>query len=1397
MRFYVYHLVAIFFLIHGLHLSAQEVIVRFQEEVQVLPDAAHPRQYISNTPAIRQVLQEHPPQSVQQLLTAFSGQLPPSLTNIHKWKYDTAEEALSTLEELRRQPGVVYAELNHAYRVVQGSADPFRSEQWYLNNIHGIAAWDIETGDESVLVGVIDTGVDYLHEDLQSQVWINSAEDLNHNQRLDSLDLNGVDDDGNGYVDDVIGWDFTDAPEFPDQGDYLTPDPDPMDEFAGGHGTVVAGIIAAARNNNVGISGIAPGVRVMALRAGTASGFLEEDDVAEAILYAIDNGCKVINMSFGDVAFSFLLRDAIQYGVSQGVLFVASAGNSGTSEPNYPAAFDETISVGATTEDNGLAGFSNYGSTISLVAPGAEIFSTKIGNQYGRQSGTSFSAPMVSAALALLISHYPDATPPQLTGALLASATDLGFPGWDAFYGHGLLNVAGSLQITEQGYVEIISPASGSGISQESLPIIGTVFGPNLESFALSYGVGENPGQMNLIQEVSGTQLLQDTLAIWDVAGLADTTYTLELRLHQFQQNDLVKRTIFVIDRTAPQLIALDTIPMLSGSRGAMLFKFTTDDPSEVTISLGPSGSLQFPLQLTSPYFRREHHFLITQDEASGTLEFFITLRNAAGLTSVVDNDGNFYSINLNRVFPEQTILQQKETYPFSAFFLNTVTDIDSNQFPEIVISELGSEQQFGALQVREFRNQQFELQLSTDFPAIPRDVGQVRPDGGMEILGGFGGTSFLLGGNAPGEFPSQIAWFDTTNFWGSRLADFDGDGKNEMLALKDNQWRIFDISSTYHFTELQILSDTAANGALYGVPRSLFEDLDNDGFPEIVVDDVSGKLYIYERQPDGQYRLAWSKRMPGKGGAGLFCAADITGNGQRELVVLSRNEPANLTESNADTRFWALTVWQAQGDNDFQRISRQNIHNVTAQTGIHNGVTAADLDGDQKSEIILTPFPRLYVFRYESGDLHLLWYQEGVNSNSPVAADLDNNGRADLLVNSEDGIIRFEGVDNSNRPPPPLNLTAVPLDTALIRLSWEPNGSPLYYRIYRRIEGGQFSRMDSTSSPAYQDSTVSEGVTYHYVVTGVDSTFLLPESPFSNIVGAVPNSPPQFLGVDVISPRQLRLRFNESMSDAAFDTRNYQLSVFDIQPASALRGKNRREVLLSFVDALPPGEYQMQLSHLTDRQGTPLPTQPIFTTFQVTAIPTPFYLTAIQFLSKTHLVAKFNHPVDPVSAANAENYIIEPDDRVLTARVDSSDSKQVHLFLSGNNRMGSLGVPYYVTVQNLTDLAGVPLQSRTGNRMVVTTAVDNLERMRVYPNPYNRHLAQQPFMFANLPQGSEIFIFSASGRLMNRLKVETEWGGVPWNLQTSAGDPVGSGVYLYIVRFQGQEKRGKFIIIK
>ena len=314
------------------------------------------------------------------------------------------------MANVRALDNVVLAEYDYMYaaadttlidsdtvaEAVQGNASC--QDQWYLRSGNLQKSWDLlrtrgiaAGGDSSVVVAVIDTGVDYTHEDLKDNIWVNTKE----------IPGNGIDDDGNGYIDDVYGVDLETGR---DSG---------MDD--NGHGTHVAGIIAAA-NNHIGVVGLAYNVKLMPIKAGMSSGFFTQSQIVKGILYAYNNGADVINMSFGGRASDIAVQDALETAYTRCVL-VAAAGNDGAPNsllPTYPAALSYVMGVMSVDMWGVESGFTNYDVVpynsveYEVYAPGSQILSTIPGNRYATWSGTSMAAPYVSAMAALLRSAYPD-----------------------------------------------------------------------------------------------------------------------------------------------------------------------------------------------------------------------------------------------------------------------------------------------------------------------------------------------------------------------------------------------------------------------------------------------------------------------------------------------------------------------------------------------------------------------------------------------------------------------------------------------------------------------------------------------------------------------------------------------------------------------------------------------------------------------------------------------------------------------------------------------------------------------------------------------------------------------------------------------------------------------------
>jgi subtilisin family serine protease len=317
------------------------------------------------------------------------------------------EDVLALLDAYRRHPDVEYAEVSRVVSICVEPGDPLYAKQWALAKIAAPEAWNTCQGSGEIVVAVIDTGVDYSHRDLQGNLWYNEAE---------LHGVAGVDDDENGYVDDIHGYNFA----------YNNSDP--LDDH--GHGTHCAGTIAAVGDNGLDTAGVCWRARIMSLKILGSDGDGTTADAAPAIYYAVANGADVISMSWGGDEESRVLKDALAYARGQGVMVVGAAGNGDTDAPFYPAGYPDVVAVAATDSSDKRWYLSNYGSWVDIAAPGREILSLRAaGTSSGtaedaytaRSSGTSMAAPHVTGACALLLAANPFLTCDELEQMLLSS----------------------------------------------------------------------------------------------------------------------------------------------------------------------------------------------------------------------------------------------------------------------------------------------------------------------------------------------------------------------------------------------------------------------------------------------------------------------------------------------------------------------------------------------------------------------------------------------------------------------------------------------------------------------------------------------------------------------------------------------------------------------------------------------------------------------------------------------------------------------------------------------------------------------------------------------------------------------------------------------------------------
>lgn len=423
-----------------------------------------------------------------------------------------------TFPELKLNDSIIDAQINFCEKEApaapkdyhfrrKGSWGQSYDDQWGIKRIGFTddrkSAWRIEDGlKQPVVIAVIDTGLDWNHKDIDwSSIWNNPKE----------VPDNGIDDDGNGHVDDVIGWNF------------VANNNKPWDDD--GHGTFVSGIIAAA-HNDIGISGINPGAKIMVLKALNAFGHTRASNIAQAIIYAVDNGAKIINISVGGKHLSRAKQDALDYAHQKGVLVVMAAGNEAADTADYSSGLNHLITVAATGPDDKRVSYSNWGQQVDIAAPGTDILSLRarqtdfLGNlegtgynigdayvgkdkRYLRAGGTSFAAPMVTATASLIWAKSPELTHVQVKNMLLNSASDIETPGWDQLTGYGLLDAQAALQADPDYYtiarIGEIAPAQIDG--RVVIQVHGSSNSSDYKDAWVELGFGEEPKKWTKVSE--------------------------------------------------------------------------------------------------------------------------------------------------------------------------------------------------------------------------------------------------------------------------------------------------------------------------------------------------------------------------------------------------------------------------------------------------------------------------------------------------------------------------------------------------------------------------------------------------------------------------------------------------------------------------------------------------------------------------------------------------------------------------------------------------------------------------------------------------------------------------------------------------------------------------------
>ncbi len=1323
---------------------------------------------------------------------------------------DDVEEAnLNSI--LSPDSDIEYIQKSTTYTMDLIPNDSLISQQWALEKINAFDAWDITQGADTVLLAIIDTGIDYDHPELKNKIFINAGEVGIDNQGRDKQS-NNIDDDGNGFIDDYQGWDFTDRVGFPFDstgGDYLNWDNNPIDE--NGHGTYIAGIAGAESNNISGVSGTAPNIKMLNLRAFDPSGYGEEDDVAAAILYAVQSGAKVINMSFGDNSFSFVLKDVIQFAYSQNIVLVGSAGNSGSPNPHYPSGYSEVIAIGNSTQEDFVSSSSNYGSTIDLVAPGTLILTTDRNNNYAVISGTSASAPFVSAAAGLILS-LQNFTNEEVKQILKSTSDDIDSPGWDLKSGAGRLNLFKAVSVIAPSIIKFHYPLQDFSTLNDTISIYASVLSPYFISYNLYYGMGFNPENWITLIENGLNQFSNQKIFTLDISDLSDTVYTLRLEVQLNNGRTLEERINFHVNKTPPGVQIVSIGPSFYGEKTTVLASLYSDQPSIAKMYYKKNGESNFNFitldgfTINNKFVKQLHYGFIPKQlvEQNSQYEIYFEVENLVGLKTVIKNNGQNFIVrtDYNAELASEEILPY--TLPAGEIYKDQIS-LTSNNSNEIVLREFSNPRTSLFYKLIYSLNAYFFQREDSLTDQIVKDFGDFNGNQKKDMLTYWVYDGFIY--EQSEQFSSEMLQkFSKVGerFWPVFAEDIDGDGVTNLMVLdSDTSAAIYNIENDLTLSNKKSLVNFTTYGfgeQIFDSPNAVLADMNGDGKNEIWMVDTDGDIFSYNITGVGNYQQGSVIETGFLSSSSYLTSGDYDGDGTTDLaVILHSIDEIDIAP------FYRLIIFNLKND-QFNIIYDQGL--VDASTEFNStfqkseqAIRFADIDNDGKDELITFVFPYSYIFKFEDGISKIISYKENINSNTIFIGDLNENNVTEVAFPTDNGIT-FSEFTLSNQPSVPYNISGFSLNENSTKLNWSGIGSS--FRIFRGDDNINLFLIDSSNTNEYIDLNLDSNKDYFYAIEAVDYSKPLPYSSKSQVIKVFTHSPGKLLSAESKSSKSLVVKFSEKINTTIENLESFEIKNFGFP--NSISPYDQFSYLLSFNNSLPLGSNTLYVNNLKDAYGSPIENDSISFIANEIVKTEDFFISSFNIIDQNNVKLVFNLELDKNSIVDLNNYSFSPDNKVESVKLDPTNNKILYLTIDKNKPIGSIGIQYTLRLKNIfsSEATGkIAIGEGAGSYIVLTKFADNLADVYVYPNPVRVNGNELKLTFANLPQYAKVTIWTIDGVKINEIEEKNGDGGLEFNLRNINGDEIGSGIYIYRVIKQNEigeeleEKIGKFAVIK
>ena len=875
---------------------------------------------------------------------------------------DETVDRSAVRSELASEPTIRSAEYVPNYRFLYTPNDPRYNTQWYLRTIQAPEAWDLWDiqggdlpGDPTIVVGVVDSGCEWDHPDLVDNLWQNLDEDfdgdghtielINGQWQLDPGDLNEVDDDGDGYVDDLIGWDVSGktAGNDPDNDPMAPPDPGPTN--GNPHGTHVAGIVAATTDNGIGMASVGFSIKHMPVKIqydDNPSDSTFDGGGSAGALYAAKAGAHIINLSWGGGGRSNSER-ALYNNIrdNYGAIVVASAGNEESEDESYPAAYRSVVSVASSNSSDRKSGFSNYGTWVDIIAPGSGILSTVYDGKYASWSGTSMSSPLVAGALGLVWSYYPNESADKIEQMVLRGTDNIddNNSSYVGKIGSGRLNVFRAIASGMLPQLKVSSYSTqpvndDDGVLNPGEIALMRVVLVNEEGWA---------DAKNITATLSSDHwavTMIDSEAVFPDIGSGNSGVNVTDRF-QFQVDvamtpDEIPFSMEVIAEGSGSNIYQDTKKFsVDVSLNQAGFPFTADNiirTSPTIIDLDGDG-------IQEVLMGSDDHYLYVLN-ADGDLKWsFKAGRNVRSTPAIGDVDGDgqlevvFGSMDNTLYILSHDGVKEAE-YSANGMIISTpvLADLDRNGDLEIIFTIF--EKYLYVINHDGTDYGSFPISINESIFSAPA-VGDVDGDNQFDIVIGTWSDHvylFTADGSIPSGFPYTTGNKVSTD---PALADLNGDGMLEIIIGSDDD--------KLHIIDWQgkSLATYAVGGHVQSSP--MVDDLDGDGTYEIIFGANDGKLYGVRYSENQLLEMSgWPFYLGGTTALKSSPVAfDLDNNGVAEVV-------ASLTEG----MLFAVNL-------DGTVVSSFPIN---LKGSVESSFTVGDLDGDGDPEIAAAASTQLVV---------------------------------------------------------------------------------------------------------------------------------------------------------------------------------------------------------------------------------------------------------------------------------------------------------------------------------------------------------------------------------------------------------------------------------------------------